>query len=192
MTYALCARFRDRDTDVPSVLERWKHALSVFSGATLREATGSADIALEVAHPTTVANLTMALIANEQWVVGIGLAPMPDDAIDCAAAAIFSAPKKAQVRVVIAGGVGGSFATDIESVFELIHYVLSRRSLQGRESTSLMRSGLTQSEAAAQLGISKQAMSQRLRAAGWGAETAGYQLAASLIRRAHDACYASL
>ena len=47
-----------------------------------------------------------------------------------------------------------------------------------------MRSGLNQNQAAEQLGISKQAMSQRLQAAGWHAEQAGWQLAVNLINRA--------
>ena len=56
--------------------------------------------------------------------------------------------------------------------------------LEGREATSLVRRGLTQSDAAAELGISKQAMSQRLQAAGWPAERAGWQLALNLLTRA--------
>ena len=43
---------------------------------------------------------------------------------------------------------------------------------------------MNQNEAAATLGISKQAMSQRLQAAGWPAEQAGWQLALNLITRA--------
>ena len=44
-----------------------------------------------------------------------------------------------------------------------------------------MRSGLSQVEAADELGITKQAMSQRLKAAGWDAETAGWELATMLL-----------
>ena len=48
-----------------------------------------------------------------------------------------------------------------------------------------MRGGLNQNEAAEELGISKQAMSQRLQAAGWAAETAGCQLAVNLIEKSN-------
>ena len=63
-------------------------------------------------------------------------------------------------------------------------HVLHKRTYEGREATSLVRRGMNQNEAAATLGISKQAMSQRLQAAGWPAEQAGWQLALNLITRA--------
>lgn len=47
-----------------------------------------------------------------------------------------------------------------------------------------MRRGMNQNEAARQLGISKQALSQRLQAAGWQAEQAGWQLALNLMTQA--------
>lgn len=67
----------------------------------------------------------------------------------------------------------------------MLAYILSKRTAEGREATSLMRSGLNQIEAAEELGISKQAISQRLQAAGWQAELAGYQLAIDLLQRAN-------
>ena len=59
-----------------------------------------------------------------------------------------------------------------------------KRTLEGREATALVRRGFNQNEAAEALGISKQAMSQRLQAAGWQAEQAGVALALNLIGRA--------
>ena len=47
-----------------------------------------------------------------------------------------------------------------------------------------MRGGLNQNEAAAELGISKQAISQRLQAAGWQAEQSGWKLALNLLTQA--------
>ena len=62
--------------------------------------------------------------------------------------------------------------------------MLNRRSPEGREATSLVRRGYTQTEAAEALGVSKQAVSQRLAAAGWRAEAAGWQLAVNLVTEA--------
>ena len=76
-------------------------------------------------------------------------------------------------------------ANDIAAAFALLGFVLSKRTMEGREATSLVRGGLNQNEAAEELGISKQAMSQRLQAAGWAAETAGCQLAVNLIKRSN-------
>ena len=70
------------------------------------------------------------------------------------------------------------------ATFALMSHVLHKRTYEGREATSLVRRGMNQNEAAATLGISKQAMSQRLQAAGWPAEQAGWQLALNLITRA--------
>ena len=75
-------------------------------------------------------------------------------------------------------------ASDISAAFSLIGHVLTRRTQEGREATALMRQGYTQNDAATELGISKQAMSQRLVAAGWQAEQAGWDLAVHLLTRA--------
>ena len=69
-------------------------------------------------------------------------------------------------------------------MFALLNHVFSKRTHEGREATALVRQGLNQNEAAEELGISKQAMSQRLQAAGWLAESAGWQLAVHLLQRA--------
>ena len=64
--------------------------------------------------------------------------------------------------------------------------MLQKRTIEGREATALVRRGMNQNEAARELGISKQAMSQRLQAAGWQAEQAGWRLALNLIIRAEE------
>jgi hypothetical protein len=74
-------------------------------------------------------------------------------------------------------------ADDIAAAFTLIAHLLSRRTAEGREATALMRQGYLQTEAAEMVGISKQAMSQRLAAAGWQAEQAGWTLAVHMLAR---------
>src|SRR5699024_6322080 len=99
----------------------------------------------------------------------------------------------ASIEPTVSSGVGVKAAKDkakkdsanIVAAFSLLSFVLGKRTSEGREATSLVRSGLNQNEAAEELGISKQAMSQRLRAAGWAAEGAGWQLAVNLIAAAN-------
>jgi hypothetical protein len=67
----------------------------------------------------------------------------------------------------------------------LVSVLVSRRSEQGRDAVAAMREGLTQAEAAERLGISKQAISQRLAVAGWQAECAGRTLALRLLQEAN-------
>ena len=80
-------------------------------------------------------------------------------------------------------GHGMEVASDITAAFTLLAHMLARRTAEGREATALMRQGHLQSEAAEMVGISKQAMSQRLAAAGWQAEQAGWQLAVHMLAR---------
>ena len=80
----------------------------------------------------------------------------------------------------------GTNAEDIAAAFALVGHVLQKRTIEGREATALVRRGMNQNEAARELGISKQAMSQRLQAAGWQAEQAGWRLALNLIIRAEE------
>ena len=87
---------------------------------------------------------------------------------------------------VRAPGIPAEIAEDITAAFTLLAHVLSRRTPEGREATALMRQGHLQTEAAALVGISKQAMSQRLAAAGWQAEQAGWTLAVHMLRRVTD------
>lgn len=85
-----------------------------------------------------------------------------------------------------ATGKAAEVSEDIVSAFTLLSHILTRRTKEGREATALLRSGHLQSEAAEELGISKQAMSQRLAAAGWAAEQAGWTLAVHMLARIEE------
>lgn len=87
---------------------------------------------------------------------------------------------------VLAPGAAAMIGEDISAAFTLLAYVLARRTEEGREATALLRAGHLQSEAAAILGISKQAMSQRLAAAGWQAEQSGWNLAVHMLARVDE------
>lgn len=84
---------------------------------------------------------------------------------------------------VLAPGKAVDIAEDIAAAFSLLAHVLARRTKEGREATAMLRAGHLQSEAAQIVGISKQAMSQRLAAAGWHAEQAGWNLAVHMLAR---------
>ncbi len=62
--------------------------------------------------------------------------------------------------------------------------IVLRRTDQGVEAVALARAGRSQAEIADELGISKQAVSQRLLTAGWQAEFAGRALLRRLLERA--------
>lgn len=204
---AVHARYRGREVRRAELVRRSAEALSTLDGVGEFRMLGVEDICAAIDSPEALCDIVMALLSDGSWAIGIGIVPGvsaaegDDEDIERARqAATASLPGRTRpagvwVRVEdpdIPGRVlRTSDGSDISATFALIGHVLSKRTLEGREATSLVRSGLNQNEAAAELGISKQAMSQRLQAAGWQAETAGWQLAVNLIRRAAGAAQPS-
>ena len=169
---AVHARYRGREKGRAAFVESSAHALSTLPGVSPFEVIGVEDIRTTVDGPETALNLIMALLSGGNWAVGLGITRRR------------RAERAAQVKVITDAHAPDTEAEDISATFALLAHILHKRTFEGREATSIVRSGLNQNEAAAQLGISKQAMSQRLQAAGWQAEQAGWKLALHLMRRA--------
>lgn len=194
--WALHARYRGRDTRRAELVRRFAEALSTLDGAGEFELLGVEDIRAYITSPETTCDVVMALLAAGDWAIGIGVVPSvdkpnPEDeaqvelAKKTATDALRPTARSGAVKVRIVGARrDDTRAFNISASFSLMSQVLSKRSIEGREATSLMRSGMNQNEAAGELGISKQAMSQRLQAAGWQAEQAGWQLSVNLIDHA--------
>ncbi|QNE89577.1 MarR family transcriptional regulator [Corynebacterium incognita] len=187
--FAVHARYRGRNTRRADYVERAAEALATLPGVSEFDILGVEDICANVADATAVTNLVMALLADGEWAVGIGVHPGPQEfgVRRIATAALRNSARAGVVKVRVQVPKATTEADDISSTFALLAHVLHKRTAEGREATSLVRSGLDQNEAAAELGISKQAMSQRLQAAGWAAEQAGWQLAVNLLQRANPA-----
>jgi hypothetical protein len=120
-----------------------------------------------------VAALEVLLRAGE-WNIGIGIGevetPLPDLAragrgpAYVAAREAVTAAKSSPWRVRAAGGTGAVRA--LESAVWLWAALLARRTPRGWEVADLVDQGLTYDEAAARIGISQSAVSQRAAAAG--------------------------
>lgn len=175
------ARYRGRDKRRADVVSRSAEALSTLPGVGEFDVVGVEDIRADVDNPEAALNVVMALLSDGNWAIGLGISAH-GRGIYAASDAVGTRP--AQVRVSVDTRHPGTAAEDIAAAFALIGHVLHKRTLEGREATALVRRGLNQNEAAQELGISKQAMSQRLQAAGWQAEQAGWRLAMNLITRA--------
>ncbi|MEJ4100077.1 MarR family transcriptional regulator [Corynebacterium mastitidis] len=173
--FALHARYRGRATRRADLVARSARALSTVEGVGDFESLGVEDIRARVDTPEALCNVVMALLSDGDWAIGVGLG---DRALREATGSLSRAARPGTVSVGKHPEAG-----DIAAVFALVGQVLAKRTVEGREATALVRGGLTQNEAAAELGISKQAISQRLQAAGWQAENAGWQLAVNLLRR---------
>lgn len=176
---AVHARYRGRETRRADLVRRSAEALATLPGVGTFEAVDVEDIRAHVSGPVETVDLIMALLSDGNWAIGLGITEH-GPAVYAATEAVGTRP--AQVRVNYDAADSTSEAADISATFALIGHVLAKRTVEGREATSLVRRGMNQNEAAAELGISKQAMSQRLQAAGWQAEQAGWQLAVNLIK----------
>lgn len=177
------ARYRGGEKRRAELVRQSGAALSTIDGVAGFNVLGVEDIRSAVDTPETLCNVVMALLSDGSWAIGVGIDP-DGWAEDAATTALGVGGRPGTVKVRVRSKTTGTLADDIASTFLLLSQVLSKRTLEGREATSLMRSGMNQNEAANELGISKQAMSQRLQAAGWHAEQAGWRLAVNLITSA--------
>ncbi len=140
-----------------------------------------------------VVTLVLDLLRRRHWSVGVGIGeveqPLPPStragrgpAFECARTAVESA-KGGQVPVAVRGP-DAARTESAQTSLVLTGLIVTRRSPQGHAAVGLMDRGLSQAEAAEVLGISKQAVSQRLAAAAWQPEASGRVLAERLLREA--------
>ncbi|WP_127783070.1 hypothetical protein [Rhodococcus sp. X156] len=143
--------------------------------------------------PEQVVTLALDLVRREHWSVGIGTGPVElplpavtragrGPAFEHARTAVERA--KSAVTHLAVDGPDASAAEAAATVLDLVALLVQRRSPEGWAAVELISTGHTQSSAAAVLGVSKQAVSQRLRATAWQQEEAGRTLAASLLAEA--------
>ncbi|APT84778.1 hypothetical protein [Corynebacterium aquilae] len=190
--YAVQARYRGREKRRGAFVSRVAQALSNLVDGPCK-VDGIDELSLATTNPRNIADAIMALVATGEWVVGVGITHQAgiadtERAHNVACTALGRVRRAGAVSVKIDGrahGLDKKLPEDIAATFEMLRFVASRRTPEGQEATRLVRTGMTQLEAATELGISKQAMSQRLQAAGWQAEKVGFELAIRQLARAH-------
>ncbi|MDK8509880.1 DNA-binding protein [Corynebacterium bovis] len=199
--FSIHASYRGRARRRADYVRDVADALAATAAVSERVDRGPVDFV--VLSPEAEGATTVILNLLQAGDFAIGVAAVTGDPADVDESQLVSAAGRALGRSGRAGSVavriessgpGGvqapgaavTVAADIAAAFTLIAHVLSRRTAEGREATSLMRRGYLQSEAAQEVGISKQAMSQRLSAAGWQAEQAGWELAVHMLARVGD------
>jgi len=146
---------------------------------------------------TTRATLDIALdlTRTEQWSVGIGLGAVPTPfgssvratsgpAFIAAREAIDRA-KRSPAKCAVESSPTSEFVGDIEPLLELLVLLRNRRTENGWELYDLLRTGITQADAADRLGISPQSASQRALVAGLRTEEDAVRALTNLLDRAH-------
>lgn len=148
--------------------------------------------------PALAVELGLAVLRRGGWSVGIGVGPvelpLPADvraatgeAFVLAREAVERAKGRGRPVPLAVAGVGGTAAADAEAVLVLLGSVASRRTEAGWAVVDALAPGtVTQEEVAERLGISQQAVSQRLRGALWPEEPPVRAAAARLLARAAE------
>jgi hypothetical protein len=177
----------DRVADALALLDAGAPTLLPFERTAGDEFQGVLD------DPDAVVDVAVRLVRLGGWSIGVGAGavqtPLPSStraatgpAFLCARRAV-DAAKQRPVRLAVRGAAPTD-AADAQSVLSALALLVSRRSDQAWEAIELMESGRTQAEAATALGISRQAVGQRLAAASWELERELRPTAARLLARA--------
>ena len=146
-----------------------------------------------VDDPAIVVDVVLGLVREGAWSVGIGAGavqtPLPPSTRAATGPAFLAArravdaAKQRPMRVAVRGAVPAD-AGDAQAVLGALAVLVDRRSEQAWEAIALVGGGRTQAEAAAALGISRQAVGQRLAAGLWDLERELRPTAARLLTRA--------
>jgi hypothetical protein len=170
---------RELNASVPAVLGFERTAGDEFQGV--------------LAEPDDVVDVVLRLVRLGGWSIGVGAGPvqtpLPASTRAGAGPAFLSArravdaAKQRPTRLAVRGAVPAD-AGDAQAVLSALAVVVERRSDQAWEAIALVEAGRTQAEAAGELGISRQAVGQRLAAGLWDLERDLRPTAARLLARA--------
>lgn len=157
------------------------------------ERTAGDEVQGVLADPSAVVALVADLARSGGWSIGVGIGAVTDPlpastragagpAFSNARTAVERAKSRPHALAVEASdAVAGRRA---QTALELLLAVLQRRSRRGWEAADHAAAGRTQTEIAEVLGVTKQAVSQRLLTAGWHLEAPTRELAAHLVSEA--------
>ncbi|MFJ4233238.1 hypothetical protein [Cellulosimicrobium cellulans] len=182
---------RDR---VPEVLARLEELLADRPGLVVPfDRTVGDEVQGVLDDPATVVDAVLDLLRDGGWSVGVGAGavdePLPaasreasGEAFVRAREAVEQAKSRAATAPVAVRGEPTARATEVEALLRLLAAVVDRRTAPGWEAVdTLARVGGTQKDVAQALGVSEQAVSQRLRAALWPEEAAVRPVVARLL-----------
>jgi hypothetical protein len=167
---------RSNPDRVPEVLRRLNSVVPTVLGF---ERTAGDEFQGVLADPDDVVEVVLNLVRSGDWSIGVGAGPvqtpLPPSTRAGAGPAFLSArravdaAKQRPARLAVRGVVGED-AADAQAVLTALAVIVDRRSDQAWEAITLVGSGRTQADAATALGISRQAVGQRLAAGMWDLE----------------------
>jgi hypothetical protein len=180
-------RNQDRVSDVLRELNEAVPTLLHF------ERTAGDEFQGVLGDPDEVVDVVLRLVRAGSWSIGVGAGPvqtpLPPSTRAGAGPAFLSArravdaAKQRAARLAVRGAVPAD-AGDAQAVLSALAVLVDRRSDQAWEAIALVGGGRTQADAATALGISRQAVGQRLAAGLWDLERELRPTAARLLTRA--------
>jgi hypothetical protein len=176
-------RSRSTDDAVPALLRR----LSAHEMVRAFERTAGDEVQGLSDQVETVIDIVVDVAGTRAWWVGVGAGPveepLPRSVRASRGPALILARQAVERAHKTPAGVAleGHEAVHAETALLILAGIVSERTAEGHEAVGLVRQGLTQKDAATRLGITSQAMSQRLRAARWTDETRVRRLASYLM-----------
>ncbi|MBN1093018.1 hypothetical protein JKP75_10885 [Blastococcus sp. TML/M2B] len=175
---------------VAGVLTRLEGAVPVLLGF---ERTAGDEFQGVVEEPDVAVDVVVDLLRDGGWSIGVGAGPVQTPLPASTRAATgpaflaarraVDAAKQRPGRLAVRGASAPD-AEDAQAVLSALAAVVEKRSAQAWEAIALVEDGRTQAEAAAELGISRQAVGQRLAAGLWELERELRPTAARLLARA--------
>jgi hypothetical protein len=143
--------------------------------------------------PAVVVGVVRRLVRDGGWSIGVGAGPVHvplprstragSGPAFIAARTAVEAAKRRPVRVAVRGAAAEP-AADAQAVLTALAALVERRSDQAWEAIDRVEAGRTQAQAATELGITRQAVGQRLAAGLWEVERDLGPAAARLLSRA--------
>ncbi|MET3974486.1 hypothetical protein ABIE39_000763 [Cellulosimicrobium sp. 4261] len=188
-----------RPDRVPEVLARLEEVLADRAGVVVPfDRTVGDEVQGVLDHPEVVVEVVLDLLRDGGWSVGLGVGPVDEPlpavsreasgtAFVLAREAVEQAKSRAATAPVAVRGEPASRAAEVEALLRLLAAVADRRTAPGWEAVdALARVGGTQKDVARALGVSEQAVSQRLRTALWPEEAAVRPVVARLLGELHE------
>ena len=204
-------RSTSRGDGVPELLGRLDSLVRRLPGVRLPlERTVGDEVQMLLTDPRSTLMILLEILRAGGWWIGLGIGPvnepLPEHSREAAGPAFVRAraaverakSKAASVPLAVVGeGAAEEVTADVEALLRLLGAIVERRTPHGWEVVDLLRPPdvrpvdggggeppPTQREIARILGISEQAVSQRVRTTLWAEEVAAWPLATRLLQEA--------
>lgn len=179
--------------DLAAWSEQWRPHIALPPERTVGD-----EIQVVLSAPAAAVDLALHLMRVGDWSVGVGVGPVNEPLRESARAssgpafvharrAVERARNRGEPVPLVIGAANAEAEEHATALMQLLAAIIQRRTAAGWEVNDLLVDGATQKDVAARLGITTQAVSQRVASAMLDEERRARPLAAALLARADHA-----